>query len=685
MLTLLVALAGVVPAALGQAADPEAYGDGYQTGDYARIRYQEGGATILRADTGDYVDRQTASSLNAPVFPGDTVTTRISERVEVQLPNGMLVRLDRDTRMTFLSMSRPGAEIEDNTVLRLESGGARVWVRRAGSDNVRIDTPAASVYFLGGADVRIDVDRTGHTRVASHRGVAEVVGDGGSILLRAGMSTMIDAGMTPADPRAFSTFALDAFDRWCEDRDAAYQTRDRYPASPEESSYREQLPDEVSPYYGELSYYGHWVTVPTYGAVWYPSAVQVGWRPYFDGYWSYGPGGYFWVSYEPWGWAPYHYGRWCWVGSYGWCWVPGGVFAGAWVSWSWGTDYVGWCPLDFWGRPAYVNSVVYGYYDPGCWTFVDYDHLAVYNAGRYAVPFDHVGAALPAHAVVTRPPKIAPRQLVASANARRAAVGEALGDRPARMRPVSKAVTPERPFREFETRFKQTRRDVRPGVPSGSAPQRPGVPRPVAPKPSAGSVGDTRVNPTRQPRYLGESSVPGARGSSREPASVPTRGERGRSTDSTGAAKKKYDTSIWSPGHDSNRTRTTVPEPRRSTTESRGNDVSRPSVQPPSEAGASRDRVREMYDRMARPRETRQREQAPPTRALPTGRSQAPSRAAAERSQVPPRPSSSSVRPAPSPAPIPRAGTRPAPSPRAATPSPGPRQAQPSPKPKEKK
>ena len=66
-----------------------------------------------------------------------------------------------------------------------------------------------------------------------------------------------------------------------------------------------------------------WTYVEEYCHVWYPSATPVGWRPYYDGYWDYGPGGYFWVSNEPWGWAPYHYGRWNWVVGYGWCWVPG--------------------------------------------------------------------------------------------------------------------------------------------------------------------------------------------------------------------------------------------------------------------------------------------------------------------------------------------------------------------------
>ena len=71
----------------------------------------------------------------------------------------------------------------------------------------------------------------------------------------------------------------------------------------------------------DLDRYGRWRWHPEYGRVWYPNDVPVGWRPYWDGYWNYGPHGYFWVSNEPWGWAPYHYGRWFYHGSR-WCWWP---------------------------------------------------------------------------------------------------------------------------------------------------------------------------------------------------------------------------------------------------------------------------------------------------------------------------------------------------------------------------
>jgi hypothetical protein len=92
-----------------------------------------------------------------------------------------------------------------------------------------------------------------------------------------------------------------------------------------------------------LAPHGDWVDTPDYGRAWHPW-VASGWEPYVDGYWSWSPWGWLWVSYEPFGWT-YHYGRWGFVPLYGWVWVPGTAWGPAWVDWYWGDGYVGWAPL----------------------------------------------------------------------------------------------------------------------------------------------------------------------------------------------------------------------------------------------------------------------------------------------------------------------------------------------------
>ena len=46
-----------------------------------------------------------------------------------------------------------------------------------------------------------------------------------------------------------------------------------------------------------------------------------------QGRWAETPGGYYWVSYDPWNPVTYHYGDWRWHDVWGWLWYPGWTFA----------------------------------------------------------------------------------------------------------------------------------------------------------------------------------------------------------------------------------------------------------------------------------------------------------------------------------------------------------------------
>ena len=81
-------------------------------------------------------------------------------------------------------------------------------------------------------------------------------------------------------------------------------------------------------------------------AVFVPTKVADGWRPYTVGHWaSTKKYGWLWVSEEPFGWATYHYGRWGYADEIGWYWVPGTRWAPAWVSWRHDKGHVVWAPL----------------------------------------------------------------------------------------------------------------------------------------------------------------------------------------------------------------------------------------------------------------------------------------------------------------------------------------------------
>ena len=440
---------GLFAPAFAQAEDPEAYGDGYQSGAYGRIRSADNGGTIIRADgEGGEPD---AATVNAPLFPGDTLRTDGSQRVEVQLAGGSIVRIDTNGEVVFQALPDPSAKFKDNTVLALQSGVIRIDSNLGEKDEFRIDTRAASVYLLGQGEFRLATDDRGGLRVASLRGVAEVVGNDASVLVRGGTGTSVAPGSVPDTPRAYVASSSDGFDRWCASRDDSYRAHDVNLAQTEEIA---NVPDEVQPYQAELSNNGSWATDPTYGTVWYPTGVSAGWRPYNNGYWSYGPGGYFWVSYEPWGWAPYHYGNWQWTGYRGWGWVPGPVFAGAWVSWSWGSLYVGWAPLDFWGRPGWAGGAYYsGYYDPGCWTFLGYNNINTRYVSRYAVPIGTVHDDLRHATVVSRAPQVDPRRIAQSPAVRQRALRQVADDQAAHLRPVQADNRPERNLRDVQNQM----------------------------------------------------------------------------------------------------------------------------------------------------------------------------------------------------------------------------------------
>lgn len=116
----------------------------------------------------------------------------------------------------------------------------------------------------------------------------------------------------------------------------------------------------VDDFYAPLAAHGRWVVAGSYGRVWVPVRVDVGWRPYANGYWQRTDAGWYWMSDEPWGWATYHYGRWDWHGQFGWIWVPQTQWAPAWVCWREGGSYIGWAAL----RPSVsvgVNTHVVDY------------------------------------------------------------------------------------------------------------------------------------------------------------------------------------------------------------------------------------------------------------------------------------------------------------------------------------
>jgi hypothetical protein len=703
-----ITLLGLLAAApaLAQAPGIEAYGDDYQSGDFGRILFEDNGVTILRGHDADARDRGT---VNAPIFPGDTLRTDANQRVEVELAGGTLVRLDEGGELTFLSLPSPSAQYRDNIVLQLAEGTIRIASRLDDGEEFRIDTPASSVYLLGDGDFRIEAEPRGRTLVLSRRGVAELSAEGGSVLVRAGMMSEAIPGGVPESARTFNTFSSDRFDRWVRERDEALKIRDDYYGDAgyadegygDDAAY-DEIPEEVQPYYGELSRNGRWVYVDDYGYGWYPTAVKSGWRPYYYGYWAYGPGGYFWVSNEPWGWAPYHYGRWHHVSGYGWTWFPGRVFAGAWVSWSWGSAYVGWAPLDYYGYPAHYTTLRPGFYDPLCWVFVDYHHVYHHNryygyhhyyrhGGHHGGYYDHYDSGR--DAIVTRAPKVSPRELNDDPDARTRAYRTARGDRGAQFdsldgrdrRTARRTVDIEDRLSDRAER-RVTRRGGRAaGAAEGSPgvrPERAGGPRATRGGDLADRIDDRRRGPgvvdgnpsrrgPRQPRRI-EADGPGAGGRDRS-GTTTTRGaapRNGRTDTRFGGSTARRE------GGNRTSTGAAPATPRRGGISRVHPRRESPDRETPSRRVAGPERTqdgrRELYRNVSRPREARERTSRDATSrgGQRSGRDVAPQRPTSpQRSASPPpaRRDTSSRTVTPRPSSRGGSGSRPAATPRSSS------------------
>ena len=377
--------------AVGSEAPPE-------TGaTYGRLLHYEGGIYLRRDGAEDSGAVEVA--VNAPVIPGDQIWTGTDGRAEIQLADGSLVRIDFDSRVTLMNLSDLEGAFDNTTLLRLLNGSLYFKTVRFDPRERRfqVDTPAGSIFALSEGVFRVDVTQDGASSLASYRGVAEVIANDKSIIAHSGERLTMTPDRAPGEARAFNTLRRDDFDLWSENRDdlLAHGGSGDGPAP--------EVPDTIKPYMSELNRNGDWKYDDEYGWVWVPDSVDTSWRPYYYGQWTYAPVGPVWVSYEPWGWAPYHYGRWSYTVGLGWFWSPGAIYSGAYVSWSVGPTYWGWCPVGYYDYP-----VVYASYSP--WVYVPHTHVYYPQVHRYAHTSAYVAAHNVAHnqIILRNAPRIRP-------------------------------------------------------------------------------------------------------------------------------------------------------------------------------------------------------------------------------------------------------------------------------------
>ncbi|MGC2651538.1 MAG: DUF6600 domain-containing protein [Candidatus Cybelea sp.] len=309
----------------------------------ARVSLVQGSAVIQRGDS----NTQTTAVVNAPLLPGDYVSTGGSSRTELQFDGETAVRLGGNVQARITDND------PNNRAIQLADGTVEIGIVH-GDQPFQVDTPSVSVRANDEGDYRITVNRDGSSWVTARRGNAEVITPQRTYDLSPGR-TLVARGSAQNPSISYrAEVAFDSFDDFNAKRDDTMMTA--LNASP-------NLSPTIAGY-DNLDQYGDWQDVAGYGQVWVPDE-PADWAPYRDGSWAWEGGyGWTWVGAEPWGWAPYHYGRWFWANGYGWAWYPPAYsYAPVWspalvgfYGWGGGVGIslgfggfgyggIGWCPL----------------------------------------------------------------------------------------------------------------------------------------------------------------------------------------------------------------------------------------------------------------------------------------------------------------------------------------------------
>jgi hypothetical protein len=269
----------------------------------ARVSLVEGSAVVQRGDN----HTQTNAVRNAPLLPGDYISTGRTSRAELQFDGYTAVRLGGNAQARITSND------PDNRRMQLADGTAEIGMVHEGQ-MMQVETPSVTVRARQAGDYRISIASDGSSWITARRGGIDVVTPQRTYTVDASR-TLVARG-SASDPAITYApeVALDSFDDFNVQRDKTMVAA--LNASPNLN------PDIAG--YDNLAAYGRWQAVAGYGQSWVPNEAA-GWVPYRNGSWAWEDGyGWTWIGSEPWGWAPYHYGNWyyCDCGPSGWAWLP---------------------------------------------------------------------------------------------------------------------------------------------------------------------------------------------------------------------------------------------------------------------------------------------------------------------------------------------------------------------------
>jgi hypothetical protein len=317
-----------------------------------RVALAEGDAQIWRVEE-DTAGQWDGAEVNDVVSVGTGLYVGADGRSEVRV-GPHTFRLGANSRGGFGQLDYSTA------VFNLEYGTLNIRLASPEhGETTAVTVGDLRVELVAPGRYRIDSSDQGPMRVTVFEGHGTVRSASSPLGVSASQAIVVNPGGAGFN---FEQPVTTPFDQWALSRDEQYR--------------QVRSVQYVSPYmtgYEELDTYGEWTPDVSYGTVWYPRVVPVGWAPYRYGQWRWvRPWGWTWVDQAPWGYAPFHYGRWVVLGGR-WAWVPGGYvrrpvwapalvgFVGSNVSVSIGGPVVGWYPLAPWHRyePHYRHNPTY--------------------------------------------------------------------------------------------------------------------------------------------------------------------------------------------------------------------------------------------------------------------------------------------------------------------------------------
>jgi len=292
---------------------------------YGHISFVDQRATVLRAD-----GSEEPAAVNLPLVPGDTVSTPVDGRCELQFDNGTVVRLDKDSRLHIASvLARSLTSSWDVTTLDLEKGQVYALPQHYEHEMFQIVTPNAAVHLKSRVVATIRLDDDGGTSFFSDGGKFKVLYGADSLSLK----TATVKADRPCAVTAANTLAPDVtprtieFRAWNEHVDRNFmKLHQGISAVPPKLL---KFGNQALRYWAEKwsSLFGEWVYDDLFGYVWRPADEQFAFtrRPFFDATYTHINGQLFLVPQQLWGWVPAHMGTWVWM-TRGWTWIPGDWF-----------------------------------------------------------------------------------------------------------------------------------------------------------------------------------------------------------------------------------------------------------------------------------------------------------------------------------------------------------------------